>query len=276
MAQEDKKTVELIEELLKREDPALVGVKKILSHKKKHIGETTAYTTHTPEVFNQTTHDKSEENTTIFNDDEKDILELQKKIIELNDQIVEKEQLHQEALKESYEEGVEEGKRVQAELDSAEIETKIVEVTKEAENNLMELIQRDLIERENYFDSLKDDLLDLVFSIVRQIIKTEVSTNKEIIRNVVKRALFYVAEKNSIEIRVNPANKEEVESLINDLKSNGERYSSVSVIADESIGEGGSVIESPSGLIDATIERGISEMEQEVSRLWIETESTEQ
>ena len=276
MSDREKKTAELLEELLKIEDPALVGVKKILRHKKESVSDTSTYQPHTPEVFNLTTEEKSEENTSIFNDDEKQVLELQKRIIELEEAIANKEEEHQQSLKEAYEQGVEEGKRVQAEIDSAEIEERIKSINEANNNNLFELIQKDLEEREYYFSTLEEQLKEVIITIAKQVVKTEITQNQQVVASVLKRALFYVAEKNSFEIRVNPSEKDRVEELIEQFKQNGERYSSVIVIGDESISDGGVIIETPSGAIDASIESQLQEIEIEVKRMWAETTSEQE
>jgi flagellar assembly protein FliH len=269
------KTLELLDELLKREDPALIGVKKILKNKKKTVTQQSPFQKLDPEIFNQTTSDRSEENTTIFSDDEKQVIELQKEIIALKEQIQELEIGNQKAIEEAYNTGVEEGKNVQAQLDAEEIQTKILEVSQEANNNMIEILQRDLDEREKYFESLSEELLTIIFTTVKQIIQREIKIDSDIVLSVVKRALFYVADKRTIDIRVNPEDKPKVEELIESFSSSGERYGSVSVIADESIDAGGTIIESTTGIVDAKIDTLTREIESEIRRVWNDSVNSE-
>lgn len=271
MDDKQTKTTELIEELLQREDPALVGVKKILRKRQGAGALDTPLHTHTPEVFNAPTAEKSEENTTIFNDEERNQIELEKEILELKSQIEAKEQEQQIAVEEAYQAGIEEGRRVQEEVARSEFEQELQALNQQADTTIMELIQRDLMERENYFHSMTEEMLRVCYAIAEKVVNRAIELDPEIIKGVIRRALFYVADKKGVEIRVSPEDRDRVEELVTTFQSEGERFVSVTVTADSTIQPGGCVIETAAGVVDAQIDRQLQEIEQEVTRVWLET-----
>lgn len=270
------KTTELIDELLQREDPALVGVKKILSKRRGAVSEDSSFRSHTPEVFQTPTAEKSEENTTIFTDEQKRVVELERELIELNSLLEGKENEKNIAVEEAYAAGIEEGRRVQEEIAREQFEAELREIGQAADSSLLELIQRDLAEREAYFTSLTDDLLKVTFAVAKQVVNREVTQDKTIVSSVVRKALFYIADKRGVEIRVNPEDRDRVQELIDAFKSDGERFTSVSVTADGSISAGGCLIETAAGIVDAQIERQLEEIETEVTRAWHDMSTQEE
>ncbi len=265
---ETRKTADLLEELLKREDPALVGMKKILRKRKGQASGTSPFQSHTPEVFNTETKEKAIDNSTIFSDEEKHVIEVDKDLLDLRAQLENAETEKQKAVEEAYAAGVEEGQRVQAENDQIEFDKAINELNGAAQEAFLELIQRDMQERENYFASLTDDLLRVVFATARQVIHTEIQQDPSIVERVVRRAVFYIAERRGMEVRVNPIDRDIVQNMISTFQDDGERFVAASVSADGSIEQGGCVIETNAGIVDAQIGRQLEEIETEVTRIW--------
>ncbi len=266
----DAKTTDLIDELLEREDPALVGVKKILRKRRGAVSDDSSFHSHAPEVFNAATNEKSEENTTIFTDEQKQVIELERQIIELNTLLESKDAEKQVAAEEAYSAGIEEGRRVQEEVAREQFEQEIQQMNKTADNSLLELLQSDLESRNRYFESLTEELIKVAFATAQQVINREVQQDRTIVESVVRGALFYIADKRGVEIRVNPDDQQRVQELISAFQSGGERFVSAAVIPDSQVLDGGCVIESASGIVDAQIEVQLTEVEQEVSRAWRE------
>ncbi len=267
---DSRKTSELLEELLRREDPALVGVKKILRKRSGSAGIDSTFKVHLPEVFNAGTPDKSEDNTTMFSDEEKRVVELEKERLELQDEIEAREALQMTAVQEAYNAGVEEGRRVQAQIDKDEYEKQLGVLSDQADESLLELIQRDMMERETWFASLSEEIMKVSFAVGRQIVNREIQQDPAIIERVVRRAVFYLAQRKDVEVRVNPTDCERVRELIHAFQEGGERFVTAVVTPDSTIAQGGCIIESPAGIVDATIERQLSEIESEVGRIWRE------
>jgi flagellar assembly protein FliH len=272
----DIKTTELIDELLQREDPALVGVKKILRKRRGAVSEDSSFHTHAPEVFNAETPEKSVENTTIFTDEQKQVVELERKIMELQEQLDGKEEEKRLAAEEAYSAGIEEGRRVQEEVAQEQLKQELQEMNSAADSALIELLQRDLNARNDYFESLTEDLITLTFSVAKQVILREVQQDRSVVERVVRGALFYIADKRGVEIRVNPVDQERVQEMVSAFQSDGERFISVAVSSDATITEGGCVIETASGIVDAQLERQLAEVEAEVARTWREMTAEEE
>jgi len=263
-----RKTTELIEELLRREDPALVGVKQILRKRAGSGSVDSSFKVHTPEVFSSVTLDKSEDNKTMFSDEEKRVVELEKQSLELREEIENREMLQMTAVEEAYNAGIVEGQRVQAEIDREQFERQLEELDNQANDTLMELIQRDMMERESWFSSLSEEIMKVSFAVGRQIVNREIQQDPTIVERVVRRAIFYLAQRKEVEVRVNPNDCDRIRELIQAFQEGGERFVSAVVTGDSGIAQGGCIIESPAGIVDATIDRQLDEIEIEVSRIW--------
>jgi len=128
MQNEEKRTHELISELLKRKDPALVGIRKILRGKSDVISPEKSFRTHAPEVFNVAADGKSRENETIFTDKELETLEFEKELMVLREIIAQKDVEIEEAKAAAFEEGKAAGieeNQIKAKAEIAEIENKM-------------------------------------------------------------------------------------------------------------------------------------------------------
>jgi len=116
--------------------------------------------------------------------------------------------------------------------------------------------------KEDLFLISEREAVELALSIARKIIHQEVSTNRGVVLNVVKAALKKVSNHKKIKIRLNPADLDfmnEVKSQMPDLVA---RFDEVIFEGDTSIGDGGCVIDTNFGDIDARIEKQLLAVEE--------------
>jgi len=116
--------------------------------------------------------------------------------------------------------------------------------------------------KEDLFLISEREAVELALSIARKIIHQEVSTNRGVVLNVAKAALKKVSNHKKIKIRLNPADLDfmnEVKSQMPDLVA---RFDEVIFEGDTSIGDGGCVIDTNFGDIDARIEKQLLAVEE--------------
>ncbi len=113
--------------------------------------------------------------------------------------------------------------------------------------------------KQKVFDKIIPNVLEISVDIAKKIIKDEITENPEvIITNIADILKNYSKDESRVVIKVNPAQvdllKQEIPNVLNTIGSD----SSVKVVADETIMEGGCIVTTENGVIDATIETQLS------------------
>lgn len=116
-------------------------------------------------------------------------------------------------------------------------------------------------QKEIYAKSEKN-ILHLTLSLASRIIHHEVRTNKDIILGAIRAAISKVLNREQIIIRINPKDMEFVAKNKHRLKGDLNNIQQVSFKEDSSISEGGCVIDTNFGSINATIEKGFEEFDK--------------
>jgi flagellar biosynthesis/type III secretory pathway protein FliH len=270
---EAKQTHELIGELLKRKNPALVGIRKILHSKSGNLSPEKSFGIHVPEVFSVETEVKSLENETIFTDNEIKSLEFEKKILELEEVIKQKEQKIQIVKEEAFEEGRIEGIAENQETAKTVIYEAVEKMKVEIQQRLAQQITQELSDRKKYFLSLEEDVYSMISAVVKKILVGEIQTNPYLIINTIKQSLSHISQRDGITIRVSNEESEYVKQRISDFNRHNDGIYAIDIIADEHIEVGGCLIETNSTIVDAQIEKRTDKIFQLVENIWNETKN---
>ncbi|MDY7034120.1 MAG: FliH/SctL family protein [Thermodesulfobacteriota bacterium] len=116
--------------------------------------------------------------------------------------------------------------------------------------------------RERIYEKSEHELIKLALVISRSIIHQEITLNREIVLNTVKAALQNAIEVGGIKIRVNPFDMEFIRQCRPQLLSSTEGIKSITIEEDKSILNGGCVVETDFGDVDARIENQIEELDR--------------
>lgn len=147
------------------------------------------------------------------------------------------------AKQEGYKEGIS-----KAETDIAELKSKIEEFCKY---------------KEEVYTKVSDCILDIAVEIARKIINKEVETDRETTISIIKGAVEEINKtENKITLKVMPKDVEIVKDKVPEIFSQGGIDAKISVIPDSSIKEGGVIVETSNGLIDASIETQLAIIEK--------------
>jgi len=103
------------------------------------------------------------------------------------------------------------------------------------------------------------DAVTLAFAIARQVVCHEIETRKEMIFGVIHEALKQVPDPQSATVRISPADYERIKGRA--VKLSDDALEEVRMAPDKSIRDGDCVIDTPSGWIDARIEKRIQAVE---------------
>lgn len=252
----------LIDYLLKSKDPATVGLRKILRGKKESSGGFPLRNLDFEEFFVQ---GKSKEP---FSKEERAIIELERRVNDLQACIDRSKNELPAQLKKSHEEGMREGlqkgEAAAYEKVKTEYETQVDGLQKRISTFLAE-IERS---KKNIYANAHTILLELACGCARKIIQNEVTLNPDIILGVIKKSLVYIVDRERIIVRVSKDDLDTVSKRKNFWMPIGERLESISIEPDERIEKGGCIIESNSGVVDARLGVQFEELRDTIEKVW--------
>ena len=260
----------LLDQLLKAEDPATIGIRRILRNK---IDAANAFPLKTPEMETFDAHSgtkttKGKSAGGLFTEDERAYLELEKKVRELERTLTQEKVAGKKAVAESHEKGKAEGfaegekkghdealKKFNAEI--AKLKDQTAKYFKQLEISKKEMI-----------NGLEHILLRFCMELTKKIVACETTTNPDIVLAAIKKGLGMIADRDNILIRVSPGDMETATGSKDFLSSVTERLENVRIEEDSRIGKGGCIIESNSGMVDARLGVQLEEVEVLVEKAW--------
>ncbi len=127
----------------------------------------------------------------------------------------------------------------------------------EFEKNLLDV--REI--RERVWRETEQDLLRLAIRLTEKILGREIKTDKTAVADVVATALQNARQQEKLTVRVNPADLPVVEKEVENLTRTG-RVRFMDFVADPRVSEGGCLIESEVGTIDARLETQLRVLER--------------
>jgi flagellar assembly protein FliH len=116
--------------------------------------------------------------------------------------------------------------------------------------------------REALWESQETEMVAFVLTIARQVIKTEVTQNPEVVRSIIQNALRRVTDKEQVRIRVSVGDAPQVRAMREELLAMTDGLRQFEIMDDRRVGDGGCVIETNAGTIDAKIETQMLEVER--------------
>lgn len=252
----------LIGTLLKSQDPATVGLRRIIKSKQES-GSGFPVGSYDFQEF-----DSGRSQNRLFNASERRILELEQQVVKLTQDLATTRLNSQVAQKSAFDRGMltglgkgnEEGAlRVGAEF---EVKAKKMQDTLAAFMLSVESSQQAI-----YANGLQV-LLRLTFELVQKIIHTEISTNREIVLSVLKKALSFIADRDKLVVRVARNDFETVTGNQDFWLPVAQRLTSIAIEPDDRIEQGGCIIESNSGVADARLGVQLDAMKDLVQKIW--------
>jgi flagellar biosynthesis/type III secretory pathway protein FliH len=252
----------LIDHVIKSKDPATVGLRKIL---KKQEEESKDFTYHSP-VLNE--FDVPGSVSKSLNDNDKLILELEKKVNDLQVQLKKLEDDSRKAEQISFEKGRGQGFSeglLKGKNEAADEFNKKIDGLQQKTGNFLKYLEES---KRAVFAGAERLLLRLCFEITTKVISNEIKENSDIILSVIKKALTYIADRERIIIRVAKNDFENVSNNKDFWLPVTERLQDILIEQDERIEQGGCIIESNSGMVDARLGVQCDELFGLVEKVW--------
>ncbi len=116
------------------------------------------------------------------------------------------------------------------------------------------------------FAEAEGQMLDLVLAVAEKVIYEEVSGNNKVILTVLREAVKGVVERKGMKIHLNPNDYRYVTEIKPDLLLDLEGARNISFEADAMIKQGGALLETTTGEVDARLEQRVSEIKSALKR----------
>lgn len=113
--------------------------------------------------------------------------------------------------------------------------------------------------KQEVYEQIAPDILEISVDIAQKIIKKEVSEDPQVLVNNIVDVLKSLAkDENKIALRVNPVQVDVVKQQVPEILTIAGLDARVSVLADEEVSEGGCLVTTSNGVVDATVETQLS------------------
>ncbi len=128
--------------------------------------------------------------------------------------------------------------------------------------DLLEKLTRELHEeRHQLLENAELTVVRLAYEIAKKILHREVAENSDVIVYVVREALRRIADRDKIVVRVHPDDAAVLRQATELQDELFQTFAGVEIREDEEVSKGGCLVETSTGLIDATLETQLAEVE---------------
>ena len=120
--------------------------------------------------------------------------------------------------------------------------------------------------RENILLSVDENIIELALAVARKVLQREVGTDREVVVGVVKAALKAAILSERITIKLNPLDIDVAVENKADLMEHVDGSPKVKLEEDKGVEQGGCIIETAYGSIDARLEEQLAEIEKALEK----------
>ena len=126
-------------------------------------------------------------------------------------------------------------------------------------------------ERKSLYRKYEGDLVELVKAMVEKVVNHEVSVNPRVIPACLRLALSYVVENSEVKVHLNGNDFNRIRELglVNPELLEG--FKQLELIEDESVSEGGCLLETEFGEVDATIGNRMGKLIEAIDRFFLQS-----
>jgi len=153
---------------------------------------------------------------------------------------------------ESYERGLSEGIRKGRELEKNE--------TLQTLQAMSVIVKEMSALKKSTLENLEGEIVQLSLAVAEKVIHLEATTNREVIRGVLKEAIKNIGDRENMKIRVHPQDFHFMIEIKNDFLQSFDGIRNMTFAEDESIQRGGAIIETICGEVDARLDQQYNEM----------------
>ncbi len=130
-----------------------------------------------------------------------------------------------------------------------------------AAESVAKLIGELKVLKEEFLKDSEKEIIDLVFLIAGTVIHKEVSTGREVLLSVLSDAMRNIQERDDVSIRLNPEDHRYITEAKPDFLDS---FGNILIEKDKEIGQGGAVIKTLFGTLDARLDQQLNKIREQV------------
>lgn len=142
-------------------------------------------------------------------------------------------------------------------------------------NQALSTLTEAITAKKKIIRSSEPDILKLAVKIAEQVIKSEVSINKDVVMNIVAEAVSKITDREQVVIRVNPANVDQIKGQKSRLLALIDGVKNLTIQEDNQVDPGGCIVETTLGFVDARIATKLTAIEDALKRVGEEDEDSQ-
>ena len=131
-----------------------------------------------------------------------------------------------------------------------------------AAESVAKLIGELKVLKEEFLKDSEKEIIDLIFLIAGSVIHKEVSTGREVFLSVLSDAMKNIQERDDVSIRLNPEDYRYITEAKPDFLDS---FGDILIEKDEETGQGGAVIKTHFGTLDARLDQQLNKIREQVS-----------
>lgn len=121
--------------------------------------------------------------------------------------------------------------------------------------------------RQQAWAIIEPQTIDLVFALCKQVLKQEIEVSRTAALEIIRNAIRRVSDHGALRVRVHPEDLDMARSHRGELESLLDSNAQIEIVADRRIGQGGCVVETDSGSIDARLETQIASIGEALNQV---------
>lgn len=118
-----------------------------------------------------------------------------------------------------------------------------------------------LSEKWSVINSYERNIVDLALEIAKKVVDGQILLKPDTVVGIARKALFIAAEREHIQIRVNPEDVEMIKAHKDDLMASMDGIEKIDVIADRRVKRGGCILETDAGNVDGRLQSQLSHID---------------
>lgn len=126
--------------------------------------------------------------------------------------------------------------------------------------SLVQLIRELSEAKKKIIESAEEQIIQLSLAVAEKVIHSEVTTNREVVLSVLKEAIRSIVDRENMKIHIHPEDLRYITEIKPDFIKSFDGAKNVAFEEDRSVGQGGALIETLFGEVDARIDRQYHEV----------------
>jgi flagellar assembly protein FliH len=114
--------------------------------------------------------------------------------------------------------------------------------------------------KKNILEKAEQQIIQMVLGVAEKVLHLEVTTNREVIRNVLREAIRKIVDRENMKIRVHPQDFQYMVEIKADFLQTFDGVKNIVFEEDDSIQRGGAIIETMFGEVDARLDQQFREI----------------